>query len=67
MKTLLVILFVLPLVTACAGPSKGQLDDEVWRLCAIDDGIKVYETVALPPDKFDKKIWADQFLSPHSR
>lgn len=55
MKTLLMILLVLPFVTACvSGPSKGQLDDEVRRLCAIDGGIKVYETVKLPAEKFDQ-------------
>lgn len=55
MKALLIILLVLPLVTACASrPSKGQLDDEVRRLCAIDGGIKVYETVKLPAEKFDQ-------------
>ena len=65
MKTLLVILCVLPLVTACAiGPSKGQLDAEVDRLCAIDGGIRVYETVTLPPDKFDKKYGQINFLRP---
>lgn len=64
MKTLLVILFVLPLVTACAGPSKAQLDAEVDRLCAIDGGVRVYETVALPPDKFDKKYGQINFSRP---
>lgn len=55
MKTLLVILLALQFVTACiSGPSKGQLDDEVKRLCAIDGGIKVYETVKLPAERFDK-------------
>ena len=55
MKTFLSILLILPLITACAsGPSKGQLDDEVRRLCAIDGGIKVYETVKLPADRFDE-------------
>ncbi|GKS69956.1 hypothetical protein W03_19600 [Nitrosomonas sp. PY1] len=54
MKTLLVILFTLLLVAACVGPNKAQLDAEVDRLCAIDGGIRVYETVALPADKFNK-------------
>ena len=55
MKTLLVILLVLPFVTACiSGPSKGQLDAEVRRLCAIDGGIKVYEMVKLPAERFDQ-------------
>jgi hypothetical protein len=55
MKTLLMILLAVPLVTACtSGPSKRELDAEVDRLCAIDGGIKVYETVKLPAEKFDK-------------
>lgn len=55
MKHLISRLCVLPLVAACAGgPSKSDLDDEVRRLCAIDGGVKVYETVRLPAEKFDK-------------
>lgn len=55
MKTLTMILLVLPLITACAsGPSKWELDREVKRLCAIDGEIKVYETVKLPAEKFDQ-------------
>lgn len=41
-------LFVLP------GCEKARLDDEVRRLCAIDGGIKVYETVVLPASRFDQ-------------
>ena len=53
MKTLATLLLLLPLATACAsGPSKSELDAEVKRLCAIDGGIKVYERVALPEEKF---------------
>lgn len=49
------MLCVLPLVAACAGgPSKSDLDDEVRRLCAIDGGVKVYETVRLPSERFNK-------------
>jgi hypothetical protein len=55
MKTLISLLLLLQLVTACAsGPSKSELDAEVKRLCAIDGGVKVYETVRLPADKFDE-------------
>ncbi|GKS69954.1 hypothetical protein W03_19580 [Nitrosomonas sp. PY1] len=54
MKTFFAFLSMLPLIAACSGPSKGQLDDEVRRLCAIDGGIKVYETVKLPAGRFDK-------------
>lgn len=38
----------------CATPSQVASDAEVNRLCAIDGGVKVYETVKLPADKFDK-------------
>lgn len=37
-----------------AGCEKARLDDEVRRLCAIDGGIKVNETVRLPSENFDK-------------
>ena len=54
MKKLISILLFLPLVACSATPSKLELDAEVKRLCAIDGGIKVYETVRLPKEKFDK-------------
>ena len=37
-----------------AGCEQVKLDEEVRRLCAIDGGIKVYETVTLPQDRFDR-------------
>jgi len=55
MKTFFYFFLILLFLTTCAsGPSKTQLDVEVDRLCAIDGGVRVYETVALPSDKFDK-------------
>ena len=36
-----------------AGCEKARLDKDVRRLCEKDGGIKVYETVRLPPEKFD--------------
>lgn len=45
---------LLAVVAGCASPIQGELDSEVKRLCAIDGGVRVYETVALPPDKFNK-------------
>ena len=36
------------------GGRKFYYDAEVRRLCAIDGGVKVYETVTLPPERFDK-------------
>lgn len=59
MKIILFLLFVFPFVTACGMFQKARLDDEVRRLCAIDGGIKVYETVKLPAEQFDEydQIW----------
>jgi hypothetical protein len=56
MNTKLLALFLVPLAAACSSGTiaKAALDDEVRRLCAIDGGVKVYETVTLPPGKFDK-------------
>jgi hypothetical protein len=39
------------LLTGC---EKYVLDQQVKEMCAKDGGIKVYETVKLPADKFDK-------------
>ncbi|MCL2075403.1 MAG: hypothetical protein FWH15_02970 [Betaproteobacteria bacterium] len=36
------------------GGVKLYYDAEVNRLCAIDGGVKVYETVTLPPEKFNE-------------
>jgi len=59
MKTLTTFLLLLTLVTGCATPSQIMLDAEVKRLCAIDGGVKVYETVPLTPDLLDwaGRIW----------
>ncbi|MBK7812955.1 MAG: hypothetical protein IPJ52_00920 [Rhodocyclaceae bacterium] len=54
MRLLLALLALLPLVAGCATPSQMAVDAEVKRLCAIDGGIKVYETVKLPADKFNQ-------------
>jgi hypothetical protein len=45
------IIALLPLLLT--GCEKDRLDAEVRRLCAKDGGVKVYETVKLPPEKFD--------------
>lgn len=55
MKKIILFLLVASVVYANFFSEKARLDREVDRLCAIDGGIKVYETVALPPDKFDKR------------
>jgi hypothetical protein len=54
MKTLTLMLLILPFVASCATPNKAELDDEVRRLCAVDGGVKVYETVTLSAQKFDR-------------
>lgn len=53
MKRLLTLCALLPIVAGCATPSQMAVDAEVKRLCAIDGGIKVYETVKLPASEFD--------------
>jgi hypothetical protein len=54
MKTLISHSLFLLLVAGCAsGPGKSELNAEVKRLCAIDGGIKIYEAVTLPPEKFN--------------
>ena len=40
-------------LTACTS-EKDRLDAEARRLCSIDGGIKVFETVTLPPEKFNQ-------------
>ena len=42
------------LVCAACSSETARLDAEAKRLCAIDGGIKVYETVVLPTDKFNE-------------
>lgn len=52
MKTHLTIL--LAAVFLLTGCEKARLDQQVKELCAKDGGIKVYETVKLPADRFDQ-------------
>lgn len=40
-------------LVSLTGCEKYRLDAEVRQLCTKDGGIKVYEPVKLPPDKFD--------------
>ena len=55
-KRLLVMATVCSICVLLAGceTEKNRLDQEVQRLCAKDGGVKIYETVKLPPDKFDR-------------
>ena len=50
----LVSMLLFLTAVGCATPSQISLDAEVKRLCAIDGGIKVYETVKLSADKFNQ-------------
>jgi hypothetical protein len=58
MKTIIALLLLLSIVAGCSsGPiAKAQLDAEVKRLCAIDGGVKVYETVKLPSEIFNRYV-----------
>jgi hypothetical protein len=47
-----ICLVVLVLASGCTREID-RLDAEVKRLCAIDGGIKIYETVTLPAGKFN--------------
>jgi hypothetical protein len=50
-----ILLLLLSLAGCSSGPIvQAKYDAEVKRLCAIDGGVKVYETVKLPADHFDK-------------
>jgi hypothetical protein len=52
MKTTLLLAITFGLLLA--GCEKNRLDVQVKELCAKDGGIKVHETVKLPPDRFDQ-------------
>ncbi len=54
MKRLAALLVLLELITGCSTLTQMQMDAEVDRLCAIDGGLKIYETVTLSPEKFNK-------------
>jgi hypothetical protein len=54
MRFLFILIAAIGMLSACATPSQRAADAEVRRLCAIDGGIKVYETVELPPEKFNE-------------
>ena len=47
------LIALLALANGGCERAKTRLDREVDRLCAIDGGIKVYEAVVLPPEKFN--------------
>jgi len=55
MKKIIFVLLISITVYAMFFSEKARLDREVDRLCTIDGGIKVYETVTLPADKFNER------------
>ena len=54
MRKIILLLLVSSIIYAAFFTEKDRLDREVKRLCAIDGGIKVYETVKLPTERFDQ-------------
>ncbi|UJP04202.1 MAG: hypothetical protein LZF85_07165 [Nitrosomonas sp.] len=54
MKIIFWLVFASALIYSSFFTEKDRLDREVKRLCAIDGGIKVYETVKLSADRFEK-------------
>ena len=68
MKKIFLLLIVSAIIYAAFFTEKDRLDREVKRLCAIDGGVKVYETVRLPAERFDKygniKITTKRFMKP---
>lgn len=54
MKKVVLLLIAALIVYAAFFTEKDRLDREVKRLCAIDGGIRVYETVKLPAGRFDR-------------
>lgn len=52
MKSIFWLVFASALIYAFFFTEKDRLDREVKRLCAIDGGVRVYETVKLSADRF---------------
>ena len=64
MRKIILLLLASLIIYATFFTEKDRLDREVDRLCAIDGGVKVYETVELLPDKFDRKYGQINFYDP---
>ncbi len=47
-------IYVLAAALLLSGCEKASLDEQVKELCAKDGGIKVYETVKLPAERFEQ-------------
>lgn len=61
---LLLPILALTVLSACNGSTstKASLDAEVRRLCELDGGVIVYETVKLPADKFNERGQIDFWI-----
>jgi hypothetical protein len=46
----IILLFGIPLISGC---EKFELDRQMEELCKKDGGVRVYETVKLPPEMFE--------------
>ena len=64
----LIVIVSLVALTWYQEKQKDGYDAEVKRLCAIDGGVMVYETVELPPEKFSEfgtvKIPSKEYAKP---
>ena len=54
MQRLTILLLSLLLLNGCTTLTQVRLDAEVDRRCREDGGLKIYETVPTPPEKFNK-------------
>lgn len=64
MKKVILLLFAALIVYATFFSEKARLDREVNHLCAIDGGVRVYEKITLPADKFDQRYGQINFYDP---
>lgn len=54
MKFSLASLALLPVLAGCPTQDQITTDAEVRRLCAVDGGVKIYEAIKLPTEKFNQ-------------
>ena len=54
MRRLLLFILMIACCAGCSSVTQMKMDAEVDRLCAIDGGLKIHETVTLPLNKFNK-------------
>lgn len=67
MKKIILLIIALSIVYMNFFSEKARWDREVDRLCAIDGGIRVYQTVMLPPEKFDQQYGQINFYHPSQK